>query len=240
MYTIGKKKLSDQELKQIKKDWLLILETILFLKQNISDALLDYKRLPECLYLGQKLSNEFDYFVKLHGVPNKVVDKKEFTTRKAEASELYKKLYDIFDEITINEIIKYIRVFLDDSFEQYKMYIENMKVNPKKDVIKMMEERNKMDYLYKEMEIWLGKSQGENAKASKVDIHAKQYQDILSYDHLLEEYIGKKGRKNYTYLIEEARQRLVPEPDGSERFDFWWWYISKAKDINKEKTNKNG
>jgi len=148
MYTIGKKKLSDEEISQIKKDWLLILETIFLLKQNISSANLDYKELPESLYLGQKLSNEFDYFVRLHGIPNKVINKQEFDKRKKEASELYKKFYDVFDKINIDEIVKYIRVYLDDSFEKYKMYIENMDRNSEKDVIEMMMMRNTSDILF--------------------------------------------------------------------------------------------
>ncbi len=234
MYTVGKKILSDEELSQIKKDWLLILETILDLKQNISSASLEYKELPECLYLGQKLSNEFDYFVKLHGIPNKVINKEEFDTRKKEASELYKKLYDIFDEIRIDEIVDYIRVYLDDSFEKYKMYIENMGNDSKEDIIMMMKERNKVEYFYREMEVWLGRWQA-GAKASKMDIHAKQYLSILDYDHAMEENIAKNGRKNYIYLINEARQRLIPEPDGSERFNFWWWCVSKGSDVNKSK-----
>ena len=237
MYTIGKKKLSDEEISQIKKDWLLIFETIFLLKQNISSANLDYKELPESLYLGQKLSNEFDYFVRLHGIPNKVINKQEFDKRKKEASELYKKFYDVFDKINIDEIVKYIRVYLDDSFEKYKMYIENMDRNSEKDVIEMMMMRNKIEYLYEEMELWLGRWQA-GAKATKMDINAKQYQGVLDYDHVLEEIIEKKGRNNYTYLIREARQRLVPEPDGSERFDFWWWQISKSVDIKKGKRSK--
>ena len=236
MYTIGKKKLSDEEVSQIKKDWLLILETILLLKQNVSSATMDYKSLPECLFLGQKLSNEFYYFKQLHGIPNKVIDEKEFEVRKNERDGLYKKLHNIFDKINIDEVIDYIRAYLDDSFEKYKMYIKNMDGNSKEDVIKMMEMRNRIEYLYEEMELWLGRWEA-GAKASKLDINAKQYQGILNHDNLLEKYIEKKGRKDYTYLIDAARQRLVPEPDGSERFDFWWWQISKSSDVKKRKNN---
>lgn len=237
MYTIGKKKLSDEEISQVKKDWLLILETILALKQNITSATLDYQSLPECLFLGQKLSNEFDYFVKLHGIPNKVIDQKEFDLRKKERDELYKKLYEVFDEANIEEIINNIRTYLDDNFEKYKMYVKNMDNNTEADVVKMMEIRNKIEYLYEEMELWLGKWRG-GSEASKMDIKEKPYQDVLNYDHALEEYIDNKGRENFRYLIKEARQRLVPEPDGSERFDFWWWQISKSSDIKKKKSSE--
>lgn len=238
MYTIGKKKLSDEEIAQIKKDWLLILETILLLKQNVSSAELDYRSLPECLFLGQKLSNEFDYFVKLHGVPNSIIDEDEFEKRKTERDDLYKKLHDVLDQIKMEEVVNYIRIYLDDSFEKYKMYIENMNNNSKDDVIKMMEERNKIEYLYEEMELWLGKWRG-GSEASKMDINAIQYRDILNYDHLLEEKIEKIGRKNFFYLIDAARQRLVPEPDGSERFDFWWWQISKSSNKKKKPSKED-
>lgn len=238
MYTIGKKKLSDEEINQIKKDWLLILETILLLKQNVSSTVIDYKSLPECLFLGQKLSNEFYYFKQLHGVPNKVINAKEFEVRKTERNELYKKLYDVFDEIKIEEVIDYIRVYLDDSFEKYKMYIENMDKNSDKDIIKMMEMRNRIEYLYEEMELWLGKWRG-GAKASKMDIGAIQYRDVLNYDHVLEEKIKEIGKNKFVFLVDAARQRLVPEPDGSERFDFWWWQISKSKSQDMEKMESN-
>lgn len=237
MYTVGKKKLSDEEISQIKKDWLLILETILFLKQNIDSVSLDYKSLPECLFLGQKLSNEFDYFVKLHGIPNKVITEKEFEIRKKERDDLYTKLHEVFDEINTEELISYIKVYLDDSFEKYKMYVENMENNTEKDVIEMMEIRNRIEYLYEEMELWLGKWRG-GTEASKMDIREHPYQDVLNYDHALEEYINKKGKGNFRYLIKEARKRLVPEPDGSERFDFWWWHIATLSSNKNSKSSK--
>lgn len=231
-------KSKEVDVDRIKKDWLFVLETLLGLKQAIYEASVEYKLLPKCLIIGQKLNNQFDYFETVHKVPNEAVSENEFKVRKEKRDEHYKELYKIFDEANSDEIISYIKSALKDNLIKYKMYVSNMERNEKKDIIDMMLIRNDIKYLYDELEIWQGRWRGGGRAGEACDIKDRMCQDIMDYDNALNEYVEKDGIINYMYLMEEARNRLIKTPDDSRRFNFWWWYIPdknvEKKDIDEE------
>lgn len=205
---------------KIKKDWLLILENLLSFKNVIDDAMTNFKELPECLVLAQKLSNQFDYFKIKYHIPNEAVLEAEFNAKRKERDILYQKLYKIFDELQINEIVKFIQESLNDNLIKYKMYINGLDSLQKKEWIEMLEIRDNIKLLQDELEIWQGKWKGEGAEES-CSLKDKLCQELLSFDNLLRDYY-KKNKDKLKWLKDEAEDRLVPKPDGTGRFDFWW------------------
>jgi hypothetical protein len=210
----------------IKRDWLTVLETLLALKNIVRETSINFKEIPGCLILAQKLNNQFDYFEKIHKVPNLVVSKEEFRAKKTERDKIYQALYKIFDEVTLPEITSYIRNELNDNFIKYKMYVTNLKNSDRNDVIEMMQVRDNIKYLYDELEIWSGRWKGEEA-AESCNIKEKLCQEILDYDNALTESIKKEDKKKFKYLADEAKSRLILKPEASRRFNFWWWYAAE-------------
>lgn len=218
------------DIDEIKRDWLTILETILALKNTIDETTINFKEVPKCLILAQKLNNQFDYFEKVYKIPNPVVSAEEFRARKNERDRLYRALYKIFDEITSEEMVLYIKNELNDNLIKYKMYVTNLKNSTKNDVIEMMQIRDNIKYLYDELEIWTGRWKGEEA-AEVCDVREKLCQEILDYDNALIEYIKKEDKKNFKYLANEAKRRLILKPNGSRRFNFWWWWVTEIQNL---------
>jgi hypothetical protein len=206
---------------KIKKDWLFILENLIAFKNLISDAQTNFEELPECLILAQKLSNQFDYFKAKYNIPNEVVLEAEFIAKKQERDRLYRELYKIFDELQAKKIINYIQKALGDHLIKYEMYISGLQNLPKSEWQEMLSLRDNIKILYDELEIWQGKWQGEQAK-ERFDLKDKLVQELLGYDNLLKEYFKKMGKEKSSWLKEEAENRLIPEPNGTQRYDFWW------------------
>lgn len=210
---------------KIKKDWLFILENLLAFKNQVDDAERNFKELPECLILAQKLSNQMDYFKLKYKIPNEVISEKEFAAKKEERDALYRQLYKIFDELQIKEIVNYIRQAIEDNLIKYKMYVNELAHLSKKEWLEMFELRDNLKILYDELEIWQGKWEGEQAK-EKFDLKDKLIQELLGYDNLLKEYLKKaENQEKLKWREEEAENRLICRPDGTQRYEFWWWWI---------------
>lgn len=206
---------------KIKKDWLFILETLLSFENIISDTQTNFKELPQCLVLAQKLSNQFDYFKNKYKIPNEIISTQEFEIKKQERDKFYQKLYIIFDELQIKEIIKFIREAIKDSLIKYEMYANSLDKLQKDEWLEMLDLRDNIKILCDELEIWQGKWKGEQTK-EEFDLKDKMMQELLGYDRLLKDYINKKGKDKLTWLNDEAEDRLISKPDGTQRFDFWW------------------
>lgn len=224
------------DIDEIKRSWLTVLETILALKNAVGETTINFKEVPKCLILAQKLNNQFDYFEKIYKIPNPVVSVEEFRAKKNERDRLYRALYKIFDEINLAEMTSYIKNELDDNFIKYKMYITNLKNSSKKDVVKMMQIRDNIKYLSDELEIWTGRWKGEEA-AETCDVRERFCREILDYDNALTEYVKKEGREKFKYLADEARKNLIVKPDGTRRFNFWWWWIGEFQTSNLKSQN---
>ena len=216
-------KSKEVDIDTIKRAWLLVLETMLNLKQAIRVASINFSRTPDCLILAQKLNNQFDCFEAMYGIPNALVSSFEFRAKKDERDSLYRALYKIFDKITTEEIVQYIQSALQDSFIKYKMYVNSLKDINREDIIKMLEIRDRVKYLYDELDIWTGRWKGGGA-AEACDIKEKLCQQIFDYDSILKDFF-RKHRKEFKFITLEAKKRLVPKPDGSRRFNFWWWHM---------------
>lgn len=210
---------------KIKKDWLLILEGILALKNMVLDVKENFKELPRCLILAQKISNQFDYFKQKYGIPNEVVPEAEFIAKKKERNGIYQDLYKVFDELRINEIVQFIMTDLQDNLTKYKMYVSgDLASLQKNEWLEALEIRDSIKLLYDELEIWQGRWKGEGAKES-CSLRDKLCQELSGYDNLLREHL-LKNKEEYAWLNEEAENRLIPKPDGTRRFDFWWRRIN--------------
>lgn len=206
---------------RIKKNWLFILENLLVFRNLVEDAKANFKELSECLVLAQKLSNQFDYFKSKYNIPNKVISEEEFRIKKKERDIIYQNLYKIFDELQIKEIANYIHKAIADNLTKYEIYVNGLADLSKKEWLEMLDIRDNLKILYDELEIWLGKWRGEQAK-EEFDLKDKIVQELLGCDNLLKEYFKKADKKELKWLKEEAEDRLIPKPDGTQRYDFWW------------------
>lgn len=213
--------------KVIKRDWLTILESILTFKELVREGKeINYKEIPECLILAQKLSNQFDYFKKIHKVPNLVVSEEEYKARQKERDELYQRLYNIFDELKKEEIVKLIRNALNDHISKYKMYLDSLEKSTEKDIIDMLEIRDRIKLLYDELEIWEGKWKG-GGTGEACSLTDKFCQKLLGYDNIYKKFVKAQKKDRFWFLVDEAKKRLIQEPDGTRRLNFWWWYVGK-------------
>lgn len=208
---------------KIEKSWLVVLETLLALRNIISDAAINFKELPECLILAQKLNNQFDFFEREFIIPNEVVSVADFKSRKGERDVEYKRLYKIFDELRKEEIIKYITLSLKDRIKQYELMVASLATDRKKDIIKMLEIRDEIKFLLDELEIWLDKW-GIDKEREEWKNKNKLWQEVAGYDKIWIDF-AKEYRDKLNYLDEERINHLIMKPDGSARFDFSWWFV---------------
>lgn len=208
----------------IKSRWDIVLNAINELDIAISEAEVDLKTIPSCLILAQRLNNYFDFIEAEYKIPNKVMSKEEFREKKDKRDALYKKLHEIFDKVTNDEMISYIKTFLDDRVLKYKLFVQNIEKSTKDDIIKTFELRDEIKLLYDELDIWSGRWAERGERIESCDIRDKFCQEIGGYDVILRKYIIDNKDK-FEFLPKEAKKHLILKPDGSKRFDFWWWYF---------------
>ena len=216
--------MSEKNKNNIKSAWLRILETLLALRNIISETPTNLKEVSSCLVLAQRLNNEFDFFKKEYEIPNDVVSENDFLSRKKEYDIEYQKLHKIFDKTSNEEMVKYILMALKDKVLKYEMYVSSLKVNSKGDMIKMLELRDEIKMLLDELEIWLGKWGGDKTR-DEWEHKNKIWQQVAAYDKIWKEFV-EKYEDDLEFIEEERIRHLIIEPDGSDRFEFPWWFMN--------------
>lgn len=221
-----KKKIRMKKEKQIKTDWQIIGETKDRLAISIKEAELNYAAIAESLIMAQKLNNQIDFFEEQYGIPNKEISEKLFLQMKNERNGLYQQLYVIFDKISNDEMIGYIKKSLDVRIAEYKIFIQDIASSSNEYVLKMLDSRDEIKYLYDEMDIWTGRWSKREDRIETCDITDKFCQEIGGLDVIFRKYIIENDER-FKFINQEAQKRLIKKPDGSKRFDFWWWFILK-------------
>lgn len=209
---------------KIKKDWDIIKATKDFLATSVTEAEVEYKAIPEALIQAQKLNNQIDYFEEEYGVPNEVIDKKEFAELKQERDSQYKKLYVIFDKLSNDDMIGFIKKDLDDRVNEYKIFVQDIEKSSDEYVLKMLKLRDEIKYLYDELDIWTGRWSKREERIETCDITDKFCQEIGGLDVEFRKFI-LADPKRFEFIKDESKKELIKKPDGSKRFDFWWWFV---------------
>lgn len=213
-----------QKVEQAKSDWNIINKTIKRLEVSISEAEIDNKTIPDALILAQQLNNQIDYFEDRYSIPNEIVPGLDFKKIKQKRDSLYKLLYVIFDKLSNDEMIDYVEKSLNSRVAEYKIFVEDIEKSSDQYILKMLELRDEIKYLYDELDIWTGRWSKRGDRIETCDITDKFCQEIGGYDVLLRKFI-LDNQERFNFLKEEAGNNLIKKPDGSKRFDFWWWNI---------------
>jgi hypothetical protein len=209
---------------KIKKDWDIANATNKFLATNITEAEVDYNAIPEALIQAQKLNNQIDYFEEEYGIPNDVIAEEEFAKFKQERDLQYKKLYVIFDKLSNDDMIGFIKKDLEDRVNEYKIFVQDIEKSSDDYVLKMLKLRDEIKYLYDELDIWTGRWAKREERIETCDITDKFCQEIGGLDVGFRKFILADSER-FKFIINERTKELIKKPDGSKRFDFWWWFV---------------
>lgn len=212
-----------QNNEKIKEAWLKILETLLALRNIVSETRVNLKEIPQCLVLAQRLNNQFDFFEKEYEISNDVVSEADFKDRKNKRDIEYQELHKIFNKLSNEDMIKYIIAALEDRVLKYEMYVSGLRLDSRGDVVKMLMLRDEIKMLLDELEIWMGKW-GDDKTRDEWEHKNMIWQQVAGYDKIWGEF-AKKYKDDLKFLKKERIKHLVMKLDGSDRFEYPWWFI---------------
>lgn len=206
-------------MKDPRRDWREIKETEEKLAAATRSARKDISVVDDCLVLAQKLNNQFDYFALTYDLPNEVVDLEGFAEEKLNRNKLYQGLYQVFDFYETEEIVNQLKKTVEEMVPDYQKRLEADWQDNKDSVWKILTYRDRFKLLFDELEIWLNKFKGEErGEWRRKDELSGQ---VISLDQNLYEGLLAVSRE---WLSAGADQEMILKPDGSDRFNFWWWY----------------
>ncbi len=215
---------------QIRDDWSYVCSTTEDFEKLLVKVAKDHNYLPGCFFLAQRLNNEFDYFeAAYHPTAKTDITINTFKNYKERRDELYQKFYEILSLLSKKEIVSLINEDLERLLKVYQSQ-QSEKRSIADHMVEHLETRDKIKILYEEMSFWMGRWVQLDVTQKKYQVCQDKYCTIIhKLDEELKNYINQEGKENFTYLIDEAKKRLILKPDGSTRFDFWWWYYSAEK-----------
>ena len=215
---------------QIREDWSYVCSTADELEKLLVKAAEDNDYISGCFFLAQRLNNEFDYFeVVHHPTAETEISINTFKNYKERRDELYRKFYDILSLLSKKEIVDLINEDLERLLGVYQSQ-QSEKRSIADHMVEHLETRDKIKILYEEMSFWMGRWVQLDVEQKKYQVCQDKYCTLIhKLDNKLKAYMNKEGKENIKYLIDEAKKRLILKPDGSTRFDFWWWYYLAEK-----------
>lgn len=225
----------EEKITEIQRQWLVIQITLADLESNYIKALKEEDKITDCFILGLTLDNQLEYFKRIRAkevFPMKelpfITEKsfKEFNDRR---KTIYQRFYDeILSKLKTQEIVEIIKKRLEELAMRYLKHIDNLAVLDHEGVVEMLGYRDKIKILSHELGYWLNLWDKKEATspAKEVEWHKKHLEKIKKLDGQYKEFtIVKKPEFFKPILKEEAEKHLILKPDGTERFDFWWWHL---------------
>jgi len=220
---------------QIQRDWLVIQLTLADLETNYIKSLKEKEKITDVFILGQTLENQLEYFKRIRAkeaFPMKelpfITEKsfKEFNDRR---KEIYQKFYDeVLSKLRTEEIVKMIKERLEKLVMRYTKHIDNLAVLDHDGIVEMLGYRDKIKILSDELGYWLNLWDKKEATspAEEIKWHKEYLERVKEMDSQYREFtIVEKPEFYKPILAEEAQKHLILKPNGTPRFDFWWWHL---------------
>lgn len=186
------------------------------LKEKIKMAENDNSHYPEAVIQSQLFENKLDYFKEVY------LADKDFAQKLAvDSNMLYQKLYKVYDRTSDDELIK---LLVDLAKELSKKYIDSLEfigeLNNEK-LIEVLHIRDKIKIVFDEIELWKDKFKDKDQVI--FERHSQLFASVKATDEKLRDELIVKNREHQP-VYQKAKELLVKPPNGSQRFNFWWWY----------------
>lgn len=214
-------------LNAIRKDWSYLCQTADELDRYIREAKDNQEMILDCFYLAQTLNNQFDYFESRYKLSyNSEITRSVFENYKKHRDELYHKFYEVLSAIPKKRVVEIINQELGGLLEEYKKRVINLDLEQQK-IFSLLEIRDKIKILYEELQFWFNKWTEMDESQKKYKVCSDEYcSQINKVDDLFNKFIIAQDKTKLGFITKEAKNRLIMKPDGSIRFNYWWWYVA--------------
>ena len=195
----------------------------------------DKGKITEVFVLGQTLDNQLEYFKRKRAkeaFPAKelpFITKESFDEFNKRRKSIYQKFYDeVLSKLKAHEIVKIIKERLEELLMRYSKHIDNLAVLDHDGIVEMLGYRDKIKILSGALGYWLNlwDRRETTSPAEEVKWHKEYLERVNKLDGEYKEFaVVKKPEFFKSVLKEEAEKHLILEPDGTDRFNFWWWHL---------------
>lgn len=200
-------------------------ETYKLFQNKIEEVKDNDQALPDCLFLAEKFENQIEFWKEIHQDKEELsVEWKKIKDLEAKARTEYQQLYPVYDRLSTKETVQLIRDRVQKFVKTYQEKIELIQDSKGTELVELLELRDRIKILSDEMEIWLNRF--EEKDREEFEKRDALLLSIKQADNKLRDELVLKADEHHD-IRDEARQRLIKKPDGSHRFDFWWWHAGE-------------
>jgi DNA repair ATPase RecN len=178
--------------------------------------------LPDCFVLAQTLENQKEYYKELYA--ENQTQMSQMHELEQEIKKTYEKLFPIYDRTSDFEIIELLYRSLEILIESYQEKFGVIGEMTNEQIIEMLEVRDKIKILFDELEVWLDKFEEKEQLSFERKSHI--FEKLKQFDKELRNELIVHNQLHVP-IYEEAERRLIKEPNGVERFNFWWWHAGR-------------
>lgn len=200
----------------------LIQETLSHLEDAIERVDKNNTALPDCFVWAQTLDNQKEYYLALFDYEKKNIEK--IRELEPKIKELHEKLFPVFDRTADSEIIDVLYQSLEILIGMYNEKFNAIGEMTDEQLIDMLTIRDTVKILFDELEVWLDKFKGKDQVFFEKKSHL--FGTLKESDGKLRDELVIHN-KFHTAIHEEASRRLIREPNGIKRYNFWWWHMGK-------------
>lgn len=225
----------EEKITEIQRQWLVIQISLADLELNYIKSLKEEDKITNVFILGLTLDNQLEYFKRTQAkeaFPMKelpfITEKsfKEFNTRR---KAIYQRFCDeVLSKLKTEKIVEIIKERLEKLEDRYLRHIENLNILDRDGVVEMLGYRDKIKILLDELGYWtnIWDNREETSPQEQVAWREEYLKKIEEHDYELREFIIVEKPEFFRPILqEEAQKHLILKPDGTERFNFWWWYL---------------
>ena len=205
-----------QDQKKVKNHHELLQVLFEELTEKIKSTEEDNSHYPEAVILSQLFENKLDYFKELNSEDH------DFAEKLAnESNDLYKRLYKVYDRTDDTELIQ---LLTNTAQELVKKYVDGLEFIGELDnekLIEVLQIRDKIKVIFDEIELWKDKFTDKDQII--FERHNQLFASVKATDVKLKDELIVNNREHQS-VYQKGKEILVKPPNGSQRFNFWWWY----------------
>lgn len=194
------------------------------LKKQIEAAIKNDDAILECFVLAGLFDNQKEGLKSYYPVDSNTEIFEEIKKIEADAKNEYQKLFRVYDRLSTKEMVDLIYSGLKTLTADYVKKMEFFGDLKEDELIKLLEARDKIKILFDELEVWTNRFERE--ERVKLESEDPLLLEVKKADQKLKDELVVKA-DTHQMIYHEAKKRLIKKPDGSYRFDFWWWHAGE-------------
>lgn len=207
--------INSEEIKQDHKEY--IEKLFEDLKNKINQTSSDNSKLAEAVISAQLFENKLTCFKE-----KKYDDLEDFANKMAiDSNELYKNLFKVYDRTSDNEIVELLMKSVQIDVKKYIDGLSYIGELSNEKLIEILAVRDRIKVLFDEIELW--KDRFQERDQIQFEKHDSLFGEVKAVDGKLRDELIVNNLA-HAEIYEEAEKRLVKRPDGTQRFNFWWWF----------------